>query len=231
MPNPIFKRARQRYGDTPQPVTPYQKAAQAWDERIGSARVQARNWRLAALGSLALAGALALITGAQALSPSVTPYVVELARDGEVLRVSAATPGYVPSDAQIAHHLEQFVEHVRSVSSDDVVLRRNWERAYDVVTDRAAVTLNAWASENDPFRQPRVLTTVNVQSVVRASPDSFELRWRETAHRGGIAGESATHTALLGVALIPPEDERAVQRNPLGIYIHNISWSRDRAGE
>ena len=49
-----FKRAGLRYGETPEPVTPYQKAAQVWDERIGSARVQAHNWRLMALGSLVL---------------------------------------------------------------------------------------------------------------------------------------------------------------------------------
>ena len=49
-----FRRAVQRYGTTPEPVTPYQKAAQVWDERIGSARVQARNWRLMALGGLML---------------------------------------------------------------------------------------------------------------------------------------------------------------------------------
>ena len=42
----LFKRPIQRYGTTPEPVTPYQKAAQLWDERIGSARVQARNWQL-----------------------------------------------------------------------------------------------------------------------------------------------------------------------------------------
>ena len=46
-----FKRSTLRYGDTPEPVTPYQKAAQVWDERIGSARIQAHNWRLAALRS------------------------------------------------------------------------------------------------------------------------------------------------------------------------------------
>ena len=31
-----FKRPLQRYGRTPEPETPYQKAAQLWDERIGS---------------------------------------------------------------------------------------------------------------------------------------------------------------------------------------------------
>ncbi|TKH92512.1 conjugal transfer protein TrbF, partial [Campylobacter jejuni] len=49
-----FKRPAAHYGKTPPPVTPYQKAAQVWDERIGSARVQARNWRYMAFGSLVL---------------------------------------------------------------------------------------------------------------------------------------------------------------------------------
>ena len=40
-----FKRPHARYAESPEPVTPYQAAAQAWDERIGSARVQANTWR------------------------------------------------------------------------------------------------------------------------------------------------------------------------------------------
>src|SRR5260364_229926 len=50
----MFKRPSVHYGSTPQPVTPYQRAAQVWDERIGSARVQAKNWRLMAFGCLGL---------------------------------------------------------------------------------------------------------------------------------------------------------------------------------
>ena len=57
----VFKRSNLRYGETPQPVTPYQKAAQKWDERIGTARVQAHNWRLMALGSVLLSLVLAAI--------------------------------------------------------------------------------------------------------------------------------------------------------------------------
>ena len=56
-----FRRAVQRYGRTPAPVTPYQRAAQVWDERIGTARVQARNWRLMALGGLLLSTLLTLV--------------------------------------------------------------------------------------------------------------------------------------------------------------------------
>ncbi|MGQ7322988.1 VirB8/TrbF family protein, partial [Streptococcus suis] len=50
----LFKRPAVHYGKTPEPETPYQRAAQVWDERIGSARVQAKNWRIMAFGSLAL---------------------------------------------------------------------------------------------------------------------------------------------------------------------------------
>jgi hypothetical protein len=32
----FFKRSVQRYGRTPLPETPYQRAGQVWDERIGS---------------------------------------------------------------------------------------------------------------------------------------------------------------------------------------------------
>ena len=113
--NVIFRRAQLRYSQTPQPVTPYQAAAQAWDERIGSARVQAHHWRLAAFGCLALAlvatGALVWRTG-QSL---VTPYVVEVDKAGEVRAVGEATTPYRPTDAQIAFHLAHFISNVRSL--------------------------------------------------------------------------------------------------------------------
>src|SRR6202046_5805454 len=55
----MFQRPTVRYGKTPEPETPYQRAGQVWDERIGSARVQAKNWRLAFFAALALSGGLA----------------------------------------------------------------------------------------------------------------------------------------------------------------------------
>ena len=51
----MFRRSHPTYGLTPEPATPYQRAAQVWDERIGSARVQAKNWRIMSFGGLGLA--------------------------------------------------------------------------------------------------------------------------------------------------------------------------------
>ena len=38
----IFRRPSNHYGISPVPVTPHQRAAQVWDDRIGAARVQAQ---------------------------------------------------------------------------------------------------------------------------------------------------------------------------------------------
>ena len=94
----MFKRTVQRYGQTPEPVTPFQKAAQLWDERIGASRVQAKNWRLMAVGSLALSGALACGLIWQSLQSRVVPYVVRVDRLGNAQAVAPATAGYQPDD-------------------------------------------------------------------------------------------------------------------------------------
>src|SRR3954451_11808621 len=105
-----FQRVSVRYGETPKPVTAYQKAAQVWDERLGSARVQASNWRLAALAAIGLSRVLGLTIFTQIARSGVTPYVVEVDRLGEVRAVGPALEAYQPSDAQIAHFLARFIE-------------------------------------------------------------------------------------------------------------------------
>lgn len=79
----MFKRSSVRYGRTPEPETPYQKAAQVWDERIGSARVQASNWRIMAFGCLLLSGGLASGLVWQSVRGTVTPWVVQVDRIGQ----------------------------------------------------------------------------------------------------------------------------------------------------
>ena len=78
----LFK-GQTRRGRTPEPTTPYQKAAQAWDERMGAARVQAKNWRLVALGLLALSCLLTIGLMTVASDSRITPYVVEVSTSGE----------------------------------------------------------------------------------------------------------------------------------------------------
>ena len=228
-----FKRPTLRYGDTPDPVTPYQKAAQVWDERLGAARVQAHNWRLMALGSLALSLLLAALLLWLGRSAATVPYIVEVDPRGGARAVGPAAEAYKPSDAQIAFHLARFVDNVRALSIDPVVVRQNWLKAYDFVTDRAAVTLNEYARDNDPFtRVGRETVAVEVTSVVRASDSSFQVRWLERIFEGGSLKDTKRLTGLFSLVLTVPKTVEAVRKNPLGIYVHTFNWSQDvTAGE
>src|SRR3546814_19401494 len=86
----MFRRPTIRYGQTPEPTTPYQRAAQQWDDRIGSARVQAKNWRLAFFGALALSGGLSAGLVWQSARGHIVPWVVQVARLGEAQAVGPA---------------------------------------------------------------------------------------------------------------------------------------------
>lgn len=224
----IFKRSVQRYGRTPLPETPYQRAGQLWDERIGSARVQARNWRWMAFGGLALSGAMSAALMWQSLQSRVTPYVVEVDRLGEARAVTAAEAGYSPTDPQIAWHLAAFIRNVRTVSLDPVLMRRDWLSAYDFVTQRGAQFLDTYAREAAPFARIGERTvTVQVTSVVRASDQSFQVKWTETAFDRGSPDGVTRWTAILSVKSRPPRSTDTLRKNPLGIYIDAIDWSRE----
>jgi len=223
-----FKRPHARYAEPPEPATPYQAAAQAWDERIGSARVQARNWRLMAFGCLALALLMAGGLVWRSAQSIVTPYVVEVETGGQVRAVGEAATPYRPDEAQTAHHLARFITLVRSLSIDPVVVRQNWLDAYDYTTDRGAAVLNDYARTHDPFaRIGQESVTVQINSVVRASETSFQVRWSEHRFVNGAAAGIERWTAVVSIVLQTPRTEQRLRRNPLGIYVNGLSWSRE----
>lgn len=224
----FFKRTLQRYGRTPEPVTPYQRAGQLWDERIGSARVQARNWRLMAFGSLTLTAGLAAGLLWQSAQSRVAPFVVEVDKLGEVQAVAPAIQNYQPTDAQIAWFLARFITDVRSLPIDPVLVRNDWLEAYDFVTDHGAAFLNGYADANDPFKAiGDTSVSVEVTSVVRASDSSFQVKWTEQTYRQDSLVSTQNWTAILTVTIKPPQTADVLRKNPLGLYVDGIAWSRE----
>ncbi|MFA7667790.1 MAG: conjugal transfer protein TrbF [Burkholderiaceae bacterium] len=223
-----FKRPLVRYAESPQPATPYQSAAQIWDDRIGSARVQARNWRLMAFGCLLLALLMAGGLVWRSMQSIVTPYVVEVDNAGQVRAVGEAATPYRPSDAQIAHQLARFITLVRSLSIDPIVVRQNWLDAYDYTTDKGAAVLNDYARVNDPFaRIGKESVTVQITSVVRASDTSFNVRWTQRRFVNGASAGLERWTAVVSIVHQPPRTEARLRKNPLGLYVNGLSWSRE----
>ena len=224
----MFRRSTVRYGATPEPETPYQRAGQVWDERIGSARVQARNWRLAFFGMLTISGGLAAGLVWQSARGTITPWVVQVDKLGQAQAVAPAVAAYHPTDPQIAWHLARFIEDVRSLPADPVVLRRNWLEAYDYVTDKGALALGDYARTSDPFAEiGKAEISVAIASVVRASDKSFRIAWTERRYEDGALAATERWSAILTIALQPPTDPDRLRKNPLGVYVHALNWSKE----
>jgi type IV secretion system protein TrbF len=135
----LFRRPSVRYNPPSVAETPFQRAGQLWDERLGAARVQAHNWRLLVIWL--------------SVRSTVTPWVVQVDKVGEAKAIAPATADYQPTDHEIAWYLARFIEYVRSLPMDPVVVRDNWFRAYDFLTDRGRVALSEYARANDPFSE------------------------------------------------------------------------------
>jgi type IV secretory pathway TrbF-like protein len=213
--------------------TPYMRARQEWDARMGSALVQARSWRLAAFGSLglvfvALAGALFL--GAQ---PKAIPHIIEVDQLGNATYrgpVGQSASQYTPSEHIIRYHLRRFIEDTRTISSDQVVLKRNWLDAYALVTTNGGNMLTAYVQkpENAPFRRAQEeRVSVEVVALVAVSKDTWQIDWREKRwDKNGNPMNEVVWRGMLRVVLQTPKTEEAMMRNPIGLYIDEFHWDK-----
>src|SRR3546814_13730638 len=64
-------------------------------------------------------------------------------------------------------------------------------------------------------------------SVVRASDKSFQVKWTETVFERGSQSGTSRWTAILTTIARTPSSVEVLRKNPLGIYVDAIDWSRE----
>ena len=107
-------------------------------------------------------------------------------------------------------------------------MRQNWLQAYDFTTTGGAQALNEYARANDPFAKlGKQQVAIDVSSVIRASPSSFRVAWVEHRYQDGALADTTRWTAILSVAVQTPTDADRLRKNPLGIYVNAINWSKE----
>src|SRR5579862_9734653 len=101
--NSPFRRAADRYGSSTPAETPYQRASQEWDRRIGAPVIQARNWRMMAFAGWAVC---ALAVGGliyQGATKQVATYVVPIDKYARPGRIELAGRVYTPTSAEMGY--------------------------------------------------------------------------------------------------------------------------------
>jgi type IV secretion system protein VirB5 len=221
-----FKRSPQPFGASAPMETPYMRAQQVWDDRLGSARAQAASWRLAAFAAMGLSFVTLGGYIYERSNTHVATYVVPVDPAGRPGKVELAGRAYQPSKAETAYFLADWVGWVRSRSPTDAVVNAaNALRAYNFVDGAGRGELDDMekASQSTPDQA----VTVQVQSVIQRSPTSFQVNWTETAFRVGDTARVTHWTGVFGTIVKPPHDEASLRRNPLGVFINSVQISQE----
>ena len=210
----------------------YAKQLAALEQQWLNAGRETASWRImtfVAAGLAVAATAGALFVASQ--RPTAAVHVVEIdSRTGEPLRHRQLGEPVRPNDALISHMIGRWVQLTRAKSVDPVILRTNWDQAYQFVPVSAKAEIDAYARDVDAFN-PETLgkeaVTVEIASVTRQSKDSFQIRWRETTFTDGRQQKRQSYTANVAVDFLPPETPRQIQINPLGLMITSIFLQPD----
>lgn len=217
-----------RAGTSAPQETPYLRAGQEWDRRIGDARVQARSWRLMAFSSLGIAAIFAVGFVVEANRTHIETVIVPVDQAGKPGQIQLANSVYNPTQAEIGYFLGQWVTKMFSKPIDPIVLKQNMDNAFGFLAGHALVTVTDWAQQNDPTANlGHEAVTVNVNSVLQRSPETYQVDWTQQTYEDGALTSTQRYTGLFQITVHQPTNNAQLLANPLGLYITELSWSRE----
>jgi type IV secretion system protein VirB5 len=219
-------------------ANPYAEGWRAWDERYADLAVGKRNWQIAAAAFAAVSLILAVGIVWQSERSRYIPYIVEVDKLGYALTVPRPlTPASAPDAAARMERYEiaAFIRDARSVSSDPRAEQQMLDALLAHVRGAADRFLNEYYHAGDfahnPFKIAQKRTvSVQIDSILRLSPASYQVRWTEQARdQGGEMSGAPTHwEAVLRTEIVPPASDDAIVSNPLGFYVTQIAWTEQR---
>lgn len=215
------------------PETPYSRAQRAWDDRLGTVVVQARNWRLAAFGAMVLCAASTAGWILQITRPEPAALVIQVDHTTGVANVVGRLDNvpYTPQIQEISYFLGKFVGMVRAVPLDAVVVRRNWTDAYQFMRQAAATQLDEWARKpGSPLARlgEQTVSTDIIAVTPVAGSKSYQVRWREMVYgKEGALQDAYVMSGIFTVEFEPQRNEKRAMVNPIGLFIRSFQWTRE----
>jgi len=218
---------------------PYLNARRTWNDRTSSI-VSSRNmWQL--LGILSLMIALAGVGGIIYIGSQsrFVPYVVEVDKLGQAAAVAPAQLAAAVDPRVVHAAVASFISDARLVTPDIALQRKAVFRLYSMLSanDPATAKSNEWlngTAESSPFaRAVKETVSIEILSVIPQTPDTWQVEWMESVHdRQGIMKDKPFRMRALvtvyTVPATPQTTEEQVRNNPLGIYVRDFSWSKQK---
>ncbi|MGC9216568.1 VirB8/TrbF family protein [Acidithiobacillus sp.] len=213
----------------------YLAARQEWLERYGSYIAQARNWRIAALSSIAIAALFGAGMVYEADRVHVVPYVVEVDKLGKTVELAQAVRAGSFDQPVVQHIVSRFVWLAFTRSPDKYVQKYFVDQSYHYIASSAESALDAFYARHNPYSAYTNKTqgnTVTVRSAVpvgKVTPQGgsyiVDFLVKHYGLHGGIDGEQNWQGTVTYAVVPPSTNPDVLKGNPFGIYITHFAFS------
>lgn len=212
------------------PNPAFEKARRIWFENYGSSIVEKKRYFVLAVvvGVALIAQSIAIWT----MLPlkTVVPYVVTVEKlTGRVSVEDATAQRYKPGAPEQRYFLAQWVTKLLLI--DRNLTERYLPQAYKLCRDKAIQQFIKWNNDDRPLervtKDGTLTRTVTIKSISFIQEGAAIIRLSTEERGGGAELKVKSFAITVHYALVPPEDERVMLDNPIGLYVTHFGFSED----
>ena len=216
---------------------PYVSARKEYEDRYGSAIKSAARWRqisiLITFMCMFFGGAMVW----QSVQNKVVPYIVQVDEHGYAVTIKSAAQGAAADPLVVMATLGRVIMDLRTVVSDSGAQKRLIDGVYACIArdSNAEGTISTYYRENNPYvlvKEKKQARNVTIRSVVPyenagRKGTSWLVLWSEETTAGGRVMAKTDWRAIVQIVISPVRDLSEVLKNPLGIYLTELSIAKD----
>jgi type IV secretion system protein VirB5 len=206
------------------------EAKKEWLERYGTYINQAKNWRLIAILSLAIAVIMGVGFYTQAVRTHVVPYVVYINKSGNIRDVKLLKPltqnaGLSPMT--IRYYVNQYITYTFGNIASRIVTKERVNKVVEESLPGAKGVIVNYLRANNPFLEKHI-RLVKVHYILQKPDGSYTVSFTVSEiNKAGISIIMVNYIATVGIAVVPPATLKQAEINPLGIYIKYFSFTKE----
>lgn len=216
-------------------VAHYLVARREWLERYGDYIAQAKNWRIAALASIAIAALFGAGMIYEADRVHVVPYVVEVNHLGQAVHLAQEVQAGTDDLPVVRHVIANWVRDVRERLPVVAAEKQIYKSTYGIVGNRENQQLTSYFERHNPysnFTKNEGGRTIDITSVlpvgtVTAKGGTVQVQWSETQYgASGAIKWRREYEGTVTYRIQPPSSNPAVLKvDPFGLFITSFTWN------
>lgn len=211
----------------------YSDAARAYIEAAAEKQIAAQNWRRMAIGSLLIASLSIVGNMYQAQLPREIPFVIRESVDGSIGAGAVIRPAEQPDSPWQKYQISRWIIETRSVSSDPHIQNAFQQNAAHLLLANSPATATVSAYYQSIRTSDRIGVKMNYVRPRPGIDHVWEADWTESAiNAQGSVAATEHWNAVIAVdfnraTIAYPNGADPDYSNPYGMYIRDISWSRE----